>query len=119
MNVSYVNLDRPYTIGDLANTFPPGVILDPREDPNKTYFGFVVPEEGLLNNTNMQEVLDALSDETASKAKATSATPATTPAAGGKAASTPAAGGKQAATTTPAQGKQAGSAPAAGGKKGK
>ncbi len=26
--------DRPYRVGDLANTFPPGVILDPNVNPN-------------------------------------------------------------------------------------
>jgi hypothetical protein len=38
VDVSYVNVDRPYRIGDLANTFPPGIILNPKVDPNKEIF---------------------------------------------------------------------------------
>ena len=38
VDVSFVNYDRPYTIGDLANTFPPGIILHPKYDPAKVLF---------------------------------------------------------------------------------
>ena len=37
----YVNPDRPYTFGDLANTFPPGLILNVENrsmDPKKEIF---------------------------------------------------------------------------------
>lgn len=35
---SFVCPDRPYRIGDLANTFPPGVILSPTLSPNDRIF---------------------------------------------------------------------------------
>ena len=38
VDVSFVNPDRPYRVGDLANTFPPGIILNPKVDPNKEIF---------------------------------------------------------------------------------
>lgn len=44
VDVSYVNVDRPYRIGDLANTFPPGIILHPKVDPNKEIFYLETPE---------------------------------------------------------------------------
>lgn len=46
VDISYVNPDRPYRIGDLANTFPPGVILSPKVDPNKEIFFLETPETG-------------------------------------------------------------------------
>lgn len=46
VDVSYVNPDRPYRIGDLANTFPPGIILGPKVDPNKEIFFLETPETG-------------------------------------------------------------------------
>jgi hypothetical protein len=46
VDVSYVNPDRPYRIGDLANTFPPGIILSPKVDPNKEVFFLETPETG-------------------------------------------------------------------------
>ena len=50
VDVSYVSHDRPYTIGDLANTFPPGVLLDPKEDPNKMFFTFGEKEAELTGD---------------------------------------------------------------------
>jgi len=41
IDISNVNLDRPYKIGDLANTFPPGILLDPKTDVNKVIFEFI------------------------------------------------------------------------------
>lgn len=41
VDVRYVNPDRPYTFGDLANTFPPGLILNVEHrgmDPKKEIF---------------------------------------------------------------------------------
>lgn len=47
VDVSYVNPDRPYTLGDLANTFPPGIILNPKVDPSKVAFSVAEPEGGI------------------------------------------------------------------------
>lgn len=47
IDVSYVNPDRPYTLGDLGNTFPPGVILHPKVDPSKIAFSVTEPEGGI------------------------------------------------------------------------
>ena len=38
IDVSNVSLQRPYKIGDLGNTFPPGIILNPNMDINKPIF---------------------------------------------------------------------------------
>jgi len=54
VDVSYVNPDRPYRIGDLANTFPPGIILNPKVDPNKNIFDLETPETGGGSNTAEQ-----------------------------------------------------------------
>lgn len=53
IDVSYVNLDRPYTLGDLANTFPPGLILHPKYDMSKVLFNFVREEGQSMGDTNM------------------------------------------------------------------
>lgn len=52
VDVSYVNPDRPYTVGDLANTFPPGVILAPKADPNAVIFS-VKEQEGSLDDSSI------------------------------------------------------------------
>jgi hypothetical protein len=44
VDVSYVNIDRPYKIGDLSNTFPPGIVLSSKVDQNKAIFELETPE---------------------------------------------------------------------------
>ena len=93
VDVSYVNLDRPYTIGDLANTFPPGLILDTNSkrkmDPKRQIFFFKRSdydgEDGDINR-----VLETMNfgKQLQKKKKAESAASTTT------AASTPAKKGK-------------------------
>lgn len=46
---SFVCPERPYRIGDLANTFPPGVILDPSLDPNDSIFTILPIEKMQLH----------------------------------------------------------------------
>jgi hypothetical protein len=91
VDVSYVNLDRPYTIGDLANTFPPGLILHPKYDPAKLIFEFYKDEDDVqLGEANMDEIMSNINYGKADpKAKGVPV-----PAAGSTAAATPAKKGK-------------------------
>lgn len=59
MDVSQVNYDRPYRVGDLSNTFPPGIILSPNNDVNKLIFEVVIPEGYADNNEeiDMEKVM--------------------------------------------------------------
>ena len=62
--MSVVNPDRPYRLGDLANTFPPGIVLAPKADPNAILFETILPEgtevrEG--QEAEMDELMDSLS----------------------------------------------------------
>jgi hypothetical protein len=67
-DVTNVNLDRPYYIGDLANTFPPGVILNPKVNPNKILFSYEMPDGGLgLGDGNTME--DVVASQKAEKEK--------------------------------------------------
>lgn len=34
VDISYCSPDRPYRVGDLANTLPPGIILNPKYNLN-------------------------------------------------------------------------------------
>ena len=91
VDVSYVNLDRPYTIGDLANTFPPGLILHPRYDPAKIIFEFYKDEDSQVGDVSMDELMNNINygktDAKANKGAAATAaatTAAATPANQGK-----------------------------------
>lgn len=46
---SFVCPERPYRIGDLANTFPPGVILAPSLNPNDRVFEILPIEKMQLH----------------------------------------------------------------------
>ena len=108
IDVSYVNQDRPYTIGDLANTFPPGIILHPNEDPSKIFFKFGEKEAELTGDA-LNEALGLLAESNKQKAKAASGTPAAGGAAtGAKAtdAKQPAAAAKQPAAPAGDAGKK-------------
>ena len=74
IDVSYVNLDRPFTMGDLANTFPPGIILKPGVKTDKVLF-YVKEQEGvnLVETGQMEEVMAKLKAGREAKAAAGSA----------------------------------------------
>jgi hypothetical protein len=91
IDVSYVNPDRPYTLGDLANTFPPGVLLCSNEDHTKEVFYVRQPESGLLSGgSSMSEIMENVNFGKVEKEKkggapaGGAATPAATPAAPAK-----------------------------------
>jgi hypothetical protein len=44
-DVSYACPERAYRVGDLANTFPPGIILDPSANPNVRIMQINPPEK--------------------------------------------------------------------------
>jgi hypothetical protein len=46
---SFVCPERPYRYGDLANTFPPGIILAPEINPNKRIFEIMPIEKMQLH----------------------------------------------------------------------
>jgi hypothetical protein len=81
VDISYVNPDRPYRIGDLANTFPPGIILNPKVDPNKEIFVLETPETGGGSNS-AEQILENINYGKAKTDK--QAAGGATPAAGGK-----------------------------------
>lgn len=89
VDVSNVNVDRPYTIGDLANTFPPGVILAPDADPNGVIFSISI-QEGRLDDSQIDEIMSNIKTSTGSETKTTTSDAGTkdTPAATTGAAST-------------------------------
>ena len=88
---SFVCPERPYRIGDLANTFPPGVILDPSLDPNDSIFTILPIEKMQLHLK--QKLMKSYLASTKKEKIAGGGTAAGGTAAGGTAAGGSAAGG--------------------------
>lgn len=117
IDVSFANPDRPYRVGDLANTLPPGLLIDPSVSMNDRIANII--EENKRQRSMRDEVIKELVEKNkkSKEVKPGQAAPGTPGAAGTEAGKDKAAGG----AATPAAGDKAagGSEKAAGGAKGK
>lgn len=80
VDISYCCPDRPYRVGDLANTLPPGIIIAPQYDMNEKII--TVQDEIYKSKEQAEEDIREVMEK--NKAKAAKAAPGTagTPAAG-------------------------------------